>query len=223
MPRSRGRKQKAKGRSDSATQQQRGTAAQLQRQPSLLEQLRHKWWFRIAEWALGFAVLLLTIIAGIYQITGGPPWPTDPVFSAEIASSASPFDNPFDVTNKSGLVDIRDLSIHCEILRLKSKRITVTEDFRGKLLLPSRGPNPVLLAGAMSPFTCQFREAMDRIGFGADSLDDPTEAQIRLIGAYDTPWWWHGFWFNPHRETPTGFTLDVKTIPPRWMIGVPLK
>lgn len=223
MSRSRGRKQKGKGQSGSAKPRQSNTAPLAARRPSLLERLRHKYWFRIAEWTLGLVVLVLGAIASVYQITGGPPWPADPVFSAEVASNASPFDNPFDVTNRSGLVDIRDLSIHCEILRLKSKRITVEEGYHGKLLFGSRGPNPILLSGQTSPFTCPFREAMDAVGFGANSLDDPIEAQIRLIGAYATPWWWHGFWFNPDRATPALFTLNVKTIPPRWVLGAPLK
>jgi hypothetical protein len=178
---------------------------------------------RRAVWIGSTIAGVLALLASIYQLLGGPPWPTDPVFSAEAPSSASPFDNPFDVANSSGLVDIRDLSIHCEITRLNTKRMRMTVGFGGTLLFLSRGPNPLLPAGTKSAFTCPFREAMDAIKFGADALDDPTSAQIWLIGAYDTPGWWHGFWFNPHRETRATFTLDVKTIPPRWMPGLPLR
>jgi len=181
-------------------------------------------WIRVAKWIVGTMIVgSVGFVASVYQISGGPPWPTDPVFSLQPPSSASPFDTPFDVANKSGLFEIRELSIHCEIRFLKSKRMTVTRDFRGKLLFPSRGPNPTLAAGTVSAFTCPFREALDRNGFGAGALDEPSEAQILIVGTHEMPWWRHGFWANPHRETPAVFTLDVKTIPPRWVAGVPLK
>ena len=87
---------------------------------------------------------------------------------------------------------------------------------RLQLLFVSRGPNPLLAAGTSATFTCPFRDAFDHIGFGGDALDEPKAgARIALVGEHDTPWWWHGFWFDPHRETRSIFTLDAKTKPPR--------
>jgi hypothetical protein len=172
----------------------------------------------------GVVSFVLGVVVNAYQVTDGPPWPIDPAFSAQSPSEASPFDDPFDVTNKSSLVDITGLSIYCEIVVIKAKRLTVTKDFRGKLLFASRGPNPLLAAGSLpATFTCPFREYLYGMGLGGDALDDPKEARIALVGEYKTPWWWHGFWFEPHRETRVIFTLDVKTKPPRWVPGVPLQ
>ncbi len=218
MPKSRGRKPKTNKQSGLAQSRQRELLPQSNRG----EQINREIWFRVGRWSIGVVSFALGVIASVAGIWG-VPWPTDPVFSAEPPSSASPFDNPFDVSNKSGFIDIHDLYIHCEVYSAKTKRLTVTKDFRGKLLFPSKGPNPILHAGKSSAFTCPFRDAMDKIGFGASALDDPTEALIGLVWTYNTPWWWHGFWLNPHRGNTDVFSLNTKTAPPRWVPGVPLQ
>jgi len=66
--------------------------------------------------AIGVVLTIIALVASIYQITGGPPWPTDPIVFPEAPSNGPPFDNPFDVLNKSSVFDIKRLSIHCEIV-----------------------------------------------------------------------------------------------------------
>lgn len=95
----------------------------------------------------------------------------------------------------------------------------MTKDFRGKLLFPSRGPNPLLRAGSQSTFTCPFRESFQNMGFGASALDDPSEAQIAVVTEYAKPRWWPKFWFSDQEER-SAFFLNTKTVPPRWVPGV---
>jgi hypothetical protein len=177
-------------------------------------------WFKAAKWLIvSFVFGLIALIASAYQLAGGPPWPIEPAITPQMPSAASPFNNPFDVANKSGLADVYDLSIKCRIVYLKSARLTVTKDFRGGLIFDSKGTNPILLAGSTpQQFTCPFREFLDRLGLGASALDEPTEARIALIARYRMPSWWLPSWFNPEHTTEVVYTLDTKTSPPRWSV-----
>jgi hypothetical protein len=166
--------------------------------------------------------VFLGVVGGAYTIAEGPPWPTTPLFSAQVPSFGSPFDAPFDVTNKSGLFDIHNLTIHCEIISLLAKRITVTDDFKGKLLIPASGPNPVLRATQTAPFTCPFLRALDGVGLGRDAADSPRKARILFVAEYDSPWKWIP-WVRPRWDTASDFTLDTNTQPPRWVPGIPLR
>lgn len=178
----------------------------------------------LTKWLLGTLVVgSLGFLATVYQLTGGPPWPTSPDFNPPKQSSVgSPFDTAFDVTNKSGLADLYDLSIKCQMVYLKSERLTVTKDFRGQLIFNARQTNPVLSAGSTNQFTCPFREHLNEWGLGASALNNPSEARIGLIATYRSPAWWPGSWFAPFQTAPaTMFTLDINNSPSRWTI--PLK
>jgi hypothetical protein len=171
------------------------------------------------RWLIGLIIGSLGLAATAYQLLGGPPWPTAPVLTPQPPSVASPFDNPFDVANKSGFADLYDLAITCRIVFVKASRLNVTRDFKGRLIFPARGLNPILLAGSTSQFTCPFREYLDRESLGATALDHPTEARIALLAEYKTPLWWVPDWFRAKQTTPEAiFTLDTKTVPPRWTV-----
>ena len=102
---------------------------------------------------------------------------------------------------------------------MKAGRLNVTKDFSGRLIFPARGSNPILAAGSTSQSTCPFREYLDREGLGATALDNPIEARIALFAEYKTPLWWAPHWFQAKQLTPEArFTLDTKTLPPRWTI-----
>jgi len=174
---------------------------------------------RGTRWLIGLIIGSLGLTATAYQLLGGPPWPTAPVFTPQPPSVASPFDNPFDVTNKSGFADLYDLAITCRIVFVKASRLNVTRDFNGRLIFPARGLNPILASGSTSQFTCPFRAYLDREGLGATALDSPIEARIALFAEYKTPNWWAPHWFQAKQTTPEAiFTLDTKTLPPRWTI-----
>ena len=66
-----------------------------------------------------FLVGLAGFVASLYQIFGGPPWPTEPVYSPGPPSSDSPFGIPFDVANKSGVLWIKNIAIKCLIVDVK--------------------------------------------------------------------------------------------------------
>ncbi len=84
---------------------------------STLSRIWHRFW-KLAAGAVGVAGALATL----YQLAGGPPWPTEPAFSASTAvtpqSAASPFDVSFTVTNESGLFAVRHMRIQCQIVPL---------------------------------------------------------------------------------------------------------
>ena len=177
-----------------------------------------RWWYRFTKW-LVLTVIIggICLVASIYQLFGGPPWPTEPTFTPQAPSAASPFNNPFDVANKSGLADIRDLRIKCRMVFVRASRLTVTRFFPGKLIFDARGTNPVLEAGSTRQFTCPFGEYLEGIGFGASALDYASEARIALFAEYSQPRWWPPAIFSPKRTTvEVFFTLDTKTTPPRW-------
>jgi hypothetical protein len=156
-------------------------------------------------------------VASMYQIFGGPPWPTDPIFSAESPSAASPFENPFDVHNPSGWFAVRNLFIRCDVLSLKTPLIEVG---RGGILdAAPRGLNPILKAGKTAVFTCPLREAMQARKLEG-GLDKPSRATLAFISEFDRPWWAREF---GRRETTSIFTLNTRTDPPRWEAGIPLK
>jgi hypothetical protein len=173
------------------------------------------------KWIFGIFVLWIGLVASIYQLYGGPPWPTAPTFTPQPPSGGSPFDNPFDVTNKSGLADLHDLAVTCRIIYLQSSRMTVARNANNlRLIFPAKGLAPILDAGSPpQQITCPFREYAEAVGWGASALDNPTEARISLFAEYKTPVWWPPTWFIGKQTTPeTVFTLDTKTVPPRWTI-----
>lgn len=71
--------------------------------------------FGSARWFVLFLVGFVGLIASIYQLTGGPPWPTPPDIEAQNSSTSSPDILPFVITNRSGLFPIKSASLACYV------------------------------------------------------------------------------------------------------------
>ena len=71
-------------------------------------------WIRVTEYLVGTLVVgTVGLVASVYQIQGGPPWPVGPVFVPGFPSAGNAFDVPFTVTNKSAFFSLRHLEILC--------------------------------------------------------------------------------------------------------------
>ena len=60
-----------------------------------------------------FSVGLIGLIASIYQIFGGPPWPVDPEIHP--TSDGSSLIHPFIIKNRSGLFDMNEVQLRCGV------------------------------------------------------------------------------------------------------------
>jgi hypothetical protein len=166
-------------------------------------------WIRVAEWILGTLILTMGAIASVYQLWGGPPWPTVPSFSPGLPSSGPPLDVPFLVTNKSVFFRLDNLKIHCLVRLIK----TTTKIFANDDVFAT-GSNTIEPTQSRS-YTCLFNQylrlpANERI----------VVAQIEFSSEYDHAWWPWG-----HRSDISSgiFTLNTNTIPPQWTPGAPLR
>lgn len=96
MPESRGRKPKIRTRRQLNRSPPRQTPLQRTAPP-------HRRWWQSTKWAIGTVVAILGLIASVYQLTGGPPWPTKPEIHPHDTVNASSLVLPFDVRNRSTL------------------------------------------------------------------------------------------------------------------------
>ena|SRR5271156_1755237 len=108
MPESRGRKSKTR------------TRRQLNRPPPKQTPSRsttppHRRWWRGAKWTTGTIVAILGLIASVYQLTGGPPWPADPEIYPHDTADGSSLILPFILRNRSTLFDMKNVSMTCGI------------------------------------------------------------------------------------------------------------
>jgi hypothetical protein len=60
----------------------------------------HKLWFAIKA-VVALLIAVVGFVSGVYQIEGGPPWPTAP--DVHPSQSGSSLDTPLEVRNRSGL------------------------------------------------------------------------------------------------------------------------
>lgn len=172
-------------------------------------------WFVGEEWllisaALGVVAIFAGLMVSVHRFAGGPPWPTQPVISAQARSSTSPFDSIFLITNQSAFFDIRNLSVGCRIISARVKSSS-SNDFKGSLMLPAVGLEPRVRSASANSFTCPFRDYSE-LAASAGLLDDPGEAQIMLMAKYDAPWWYP---YSP--QVSTVFTLNTRNPPPQWV------
>ena len=78
---------------------------------------------------IGNGALAILALATAFYTFIGPFWPTEPEFSPSYPSNGSPFDVPFDVTNRSGVFAIHDLSISCGLIGVKTTYNSHFHDF----------------------------------------------------------------------------------------------
>lgn len=81
---------------------------------------------RAAKWLLGTLVAVVGVVAGVYQIGGGPPWPADPEIHPRDTSDSSSLILPFLVTNPSILFGM-DVNFTCGIDLVYAKDATGTD------------------------------------------------------------------------------------------------
>ena len=81
------------------------------------------------EWTVGFVVLLIGFVASVYQIGGGPPWPTDPTVSAQNSVDGSSLILPFTIENKSAFFPIDNVRFRCGV------DLIWAADSRGKTII----------------------------------------------------------------------------------------
>lgn len=168
-------------------------------------------WLLLTSAAVSVVALFVVFMVSVHHFTGGPPWPTRPVISAQAPRSASPFDSVFFVANQSAFFAIHNLSVGCRVISIGAKRLSSAKDSENSLMFPALGLKPLVEAASTNAFTCPFREYME-MAVGAGLLNDVNEAQIMLMAKYDAPWWYP---FSP--QVSTLFTLNTRSSSPQWI------
>lgn len=78
--------------------------------------LRQRRWVRYLQRLFGAVVVLVGLIAGAYQLMGGPPWPTDPeIRPHDTADASSTLVLPFTIRNRSTLFDMNNVNMTCGV------------------------------------------------------------------------------------------------------------
>ncbi|MEH2485413.1 hypothetical protein V1280_001352 [Bradyrhizobium sp. AZCC 2230] len=190
-------------------------AVQEARQQALpkSEQLPREYprWFRVAKWIFGSLILGgLSFGASVYQIWGGPPWPTEPSVSAGPPSFGAAFDVPFRVENKSVFFSLTGLRLKCKVDGVLPGANTFRDNS-----FSAKGMNAIAPQSS-APYTCPLRGAISING--TEVTDTIRQARVTVIVQYNRrilggiataetgPYWW-----------------NEKTTPPHWEYGAPLK
>jgi hypothetical protein len=167
-------------------------------------------WFRVAKWIVGSLILAsIGLVASVYQLFGGPPWPTEPTFVARASSFGSPLDIPFIVENHSVIFWIRHPQLKCRVISLHTldNRLNV-EGGPGVLMTVSDAPNADIKPSGTAAAVC----AANHFKFPGTALRD---GKIKFIVEYDSLLPWRG-----RIETESEvFTLNTALVPPQWIEG----
>jgi hypothetical protein len=200
MAKSRGRKKP--NRPNSTARREVGT---LPPQPPLPPPTtpRHRNYRRAVEWSIGTVLSVLALLAAIYQLSGGPPWPTSIDIDPGPPDLSQAFNVPFVATNRSSLFSAYDTHFNCI---LDDVEINDTGALRDDLFI---GPEPMDIGPLEAhPFRCWVPIKAIRIRHGA----------IRVVSFHKfrflVEWEW--------RSAPIIFTWDTKAVPPRWLKGRPI-
>lgn len=76
------------------------------RQPSLWVWIQRRW---------KSIILAISLLANVYQLSGGPPWPVDPELHFRDTSDGSSLILPFSIRNRSGIFDMPSVKFRCGI------------------------------------------------------------------------------------------------------------
>jgi hypothetical protein len=177
---------------------------------------------RVASWLIGSLAVAASIV-GIW----GPPWPTSPEFSPGAPSFALSLDVPFVVTNRSTIFGIHNLTIECHVIsaHLKPSEKSLQNATIGIESNPYDPQHPLarnnVEANSASSYACPMTGGPIG-GFGPTPEfpnDKLSEATIDFLTEYDSRWPWGG----RTQSTSGVFTLNIRTNPPQWTQGVPLR
>jgi hypothetical protein len=94
--------------------QQQSTTQRPTLQPRWRTRIYQYWW-KPTKWIMIFVVGVVGLLASIYQVGGGPPWPADPEIHPRDTADGSSLILPFSVRNRSTLFDTNDVSMTCGI------------------------------------------------------------------------------------------------------------
>jgi hypothetical protein len=155
------------------------------------------------EWSIGTILSILTLLAAIYQLTGGPPWPKNIDIDAGPPDLSQAFDVPFVAVNKSSLFVAYNTQFNCV---LDDVEINESGALRDDLLI---GPEPMNIGPLEThPFRCWVPIKVRKI----------RHAIIRVVSFHKFRFLFNFTWRSP----PIIFTWDTKAVPPRWLKGRPI-
>jgi hypothetical protein len=171
-------------------------------------------WIRVAKWLL---VVGTGLVASVYTLVDGPPWPTALAFSPGPPIFAkSALDVPFDVENKSVFFGFSNLTLTCHIIRAKAVSSRGNDlDIQGPFVRTADSTN-TLAPRAHGSYTCPFRYLANIDGENA--ADVIKSVEIGFVSEYDRRLFW-----GRSRDEDGPFTLDMNTTPPHWVRGEMLK
>jgi hypothetical protein len=161
-------------------------------------------WLRIAQWIVGTAIVgSVSFIASVYQLWGGPPWPTSPVVDSGGPDASSAFAVPFIVKNKSAFFNMNGANVTCSLVKVATEAGSTYSDFGLKTI----GGNSI---GALEerPYKCVFP-------FTGAGVGKIVFAKINLRIQYS--YWFFGQ--HPVDASDGPFTWDTTMSPPRWIKG----
>ncbi len=184
-------------------------------QPSLRVSLRERCWFRVGEWLFGSSIVMIGLLAGVYQLTGGPPWPSDPEIHFRDTSDGSSLILPFTIRDRSGLVDMPDVIFRCGV------DLVIAQDAKGQRVVIK---DVAFLSGVTSLFV--GKEPIPYHCNAADVLRIRPDGSLSVYGSstilkssgpqiYEPPWTiikmcvWVGGEYKVAHILPWSFTSTI--------------
>ena len=169
-----------------------------------------KWAKRIGGFIVG---PLLAIVAFVYAVWG-PVWPTAPTFDPGFPSFSSPLDVPFNITNKSAIFPISELTILCGLEYFEGKN-----QLGGPTILREVGTSQIVTGQSLRPL--QTRSYVCSLKRFIRFVPEPRveKATIGFVSTYNS--WWP--WGERSKSISDTFTLNAATVPPQWTRGAPLQ
>jgi hypothetical protein len=200
-----GKKKKAKASATAAPKQSTQQPAVQQSPLSVLIRCLRWCWHWI--WRLLAGAIFLAGLAATIAALWGPIWPTAPVFLPGLPSSGEPFDIPFTVKNNSVLFPIKNLTLRCHVVFARTDRNN--RDIDSTFAVNDR---TLLDTNESRPFICPLTRVLGNFGL-------MIEGRIYFSAEYESPW---PFSDGKYMDSEV-FTLNSKSIPPRWDIGTPIE
>ena len=157
----------------------------------------HRMAWRIVKVGAAFIVGVIGLIASLYAILGGPPWPTRLEIGPGPPEQSHAFDVPFSVFNPSGLFDALHANFLCEL-----DDVAFENGSRFINTLTVHVEENLIGRRDRRPFRCAF--------LGQTAV---TRARIRIVATYQ--FWLLRSWTITTVAGP--FVWDRRTHPPRWL------
>jgi hypothetical protein len=167
-------------------------------------------WLRIIRWICGTLVAgTIALAAGVYGLSGGPPWPTSPEIAPGMPAYSPAFSVPFDVRNPSSWFSMHRMILECEIADIKTssgRTIPVLNTQVASSRDTAIGPL------GSRPFQCLFPILTPGETVVGAKLSIMVQWHVSLFGLWVPSW-------EP-TIGPFNWRNDLK--PPRWVKGEPL-